>query len=111
VDESIRIAGDFELWARFFEHAELYGVATPIGGFRVHGDQLSTQHLEKYVQLCTEILLRHGGKPHGALATKVLRSRAGRYLPRSLKRALGMDHRAKTIEHKGPQVGWVITET
>ena len=23
---SLRIAGDFELWARFFEHADLYGV-------------------------------------------------------------------------------------
>jgi glycosyltransferase involved in cell wall biosynthesis len=110
VDESIRLAGDFELWARFFEHAELYGVATPIGGFRVHGDQLSTQHLEKYVQLCSDILARHGGKPHGAVATKVLRSRAGRYLPRSVKRALGMEHPVKTIEHKGPQVGWVITK-
>ena len=44
MDESLRIAGDFELWARFFEHAELYGVSTPLGGFRVHTLQ-KTQHL------------------------------------------------------------------
>lgn len=109
VDDSIRIAGDFELWARFFEHAELYGVATPIGGFRVHGDQLSTQHLEKYVKLCVDILTRHGGRPHGKVATKVMKSRIGRYLPRSAKRLLDLDHPTKTIEHKGPGVGWVIT--
>ena len=109
MDESLRIAGDFELWARFFEHAELYGVSTPLGGFRVHGDQLSTQHLEKYVQICSDILARHGGKPHGAITTKVMRSRARRYLPRRVRRLLDVDHPAPTIEHKGPDVGWVIT--
>ena len=111
VDESLRIAGDFELWARFFEHADLYGVGTPLGGFRLHGDQLSSQHHEKYVQTCFDILTRHGGKPHGRITTKVMKSRVGRYLPRSIKRALDLDHKTRTIEHKGPQVGWVITES
>jgi hypothetical protein len=111
VDESLRIAGDFELWARFFEHAELYGVATPIGGFRVHGDQLSTTHLEKYVQTCSDILSRHGGRPHGALPTRIMKSRAGRYLPRTIRRLLDVDHPTRTIEHKGPKVGWVISRT
>jgi len=111
VDESLRIAGDFELWARFFEHADLYGVATPIGGFRVHGDQLSTTHLEKYVQTCADILARHGGRPHGALTTGLMKSRAGRYLPRTVKRLLDVDHPTRTIEHKGPKVEWVISRT
>lgn len=109
VDESLRIAGDFELWARFFEHADLYGVMTPLGGFRVHGDQLSTQHLEKYVKICSDILARHGGKPHGRLTARVMKSRAGRYLPRKAKRLLDVDHPTKTIEHKGPNAGWVLT--
>ena len=111
VDESLRIAGDFELWARFFEHAELYGVGTPLGGFRVHGDQLSTQHHEKYLQICFDILARHGGKPHGKVATKLMKSRAGRYLPRSVKRMLDLDDKTRLIEHRGPKVGWVIAES
>lgn len=109
VDESLRIAGDFELWARFFQHADLYGLATPLGGFRLHGDQLSSQQHEKYIKLCFDILSRHGGKPHGKVATKLMKSRAGRYLPRSVKRAFDLDQPMRTIEHKGPNAGWVIT--
>ncbi|MFZ5562669.1 MAG: glycosyltransferase family 2 protein, partial [Thermodesulfobacteriota bacterium] len=30
------LAGDFDLWARFFSHADLYGVDQPLAGFRVH---------------------------------------------------------------------------
>jgi glycosyltransferase involved in cell wall biosynthesis len=35
------LAGDFELWARFFSQAEPYTVTTPIGGFRRHDNQQS----------------------------------------------------------------------
>jgi glycosyltransferase involved in cell wall biosynthesis len=30
------MAGDFDLWARFYEYANLYSVISPLGGFRVH---------------------------------------------------------------------------
>ena len=32
---------DFELWSRFFEHAPLFGVDTPLGGWRFHSVQKS----------------------------------------------------------------------
>jgi glycosyltransferase involved in cell wall biosynthesis len=32
-------AQDFELWSRFFSEAALYGVDTPLGGWRFHGGQ------------------------------------------------------------------------
>ena len=40
-------AGDFELWARFYRHAELYGVDIPLAGFRLQHQQQSAQ-AEKY---------------------------------------------------------------
>jgi glycosyltransferase involved in cell wall biosynthesis len=46
VDASRRIANDFELWVRFFRHAQLYPVETLIGGYRVHGDSIGLQALE-----------------------------------------------------------------
>ncbi len=47
VDTSYRLAADFELWARFFQHSELYGVSAPLGGFRMHPDQKTAHHLEE----------------------------------------------------------------
>lgn len=65
--DTASIAGDFELWCRFFRHAELYSVATPLAGFRVHGDQISVQRKEEYLQACARLLQREGGRPYGPL--------------------------------------------
>jgi hypothetical protein len=45
VDASRRVEGDFELWVRFFRHAQLHSVDALIGGFRVHGDTMGLQDL------------------------------------------------------------------
>jgi glycosyltransferase involved in cell wall biosynthesis len=47
VDASRRMAGDFELWVRFFRHAQLYTVDALIGGFRLHSASLGLQHLQE----------------------------------------------------------------
>jgi glycosyltransferase involved in cell wall biosynthesis len=46
VDSSRRNAADFELWLRFFRHAQIYPVDALIGGFRSHGDSLGLQDME-----------------------------------------------------------------
>jgi hypothetical protein len=43
VDASLSMAGDFELWARFFRHADLAMTDVPLAGFRVHGAQKTAQ--------------------------------------------------------------------
>ncbi len=48
-------AGDFELWARFYRHAELIGVGIPLAGFR-HQDQQQTVHADKYARCCEKAL-------------------------------------------------------
>jgi hypothetical protein len=47
VDASLRMAGDFELWVRFFRHAKLYPVDALIGGFRMHEASLGLQQMEE----------------------------------------------------------------
>ena len=42
IDERFSYAGDVELWARFFEQAELYGVNVPLGGSRYHKNKISS---------------------------------------------------------------------
>lgn len=58
--EKLNYAMDFELWARFFEHADLYGVSVPLGGFRKTG--LGKQNRrELYYQEAKDVLRRYGG--------------------------------------------------
>jgi glycosyltransferase involved in cell wall biosynthesis len=44
------LAGDFDLWARFFLYEDLYGVDQPLGGFRIHGKNRSRQLNNTYIR-------------------------------------------------------------
>ena len=43
INLAFQLAGDFDLWARFFKKTELYGIDSPLGGFRIHRQQRSHQ--------------------------------------------------------------------
>jgi glycosyltransferase involved in cell wall biosynthesis len=62
IDSSLQLAGDFELWAKFYQHADLYGVPLPLGGFRMHGDQKTAHRMEAYLKEAEAVLARHGGR-------------------------------------------------
>ena len=66
IDSSLHLAGDFELWARFFQHADLYGIAVPLGGFRRHRGQKTAQHMDAYYNEAEAVLARHGGRVEAA---------------------------------------------
>jgi Glycosyl transferase family 2 len=61
IETELRQAGDFELWMRFFQHAPLYAVETPLGGWRYHGAQLTGSGHEKYSGEAEMVLERAGG--------------------------------------------------
>ena len=58
LSEDYSLAGDFDLWARFFEFSLLYGVQVPLGGFRVHDAQRS-RNIDLYRKECLSILERY----------------------------------------------------
>ena len=60
-DASLRQAGDFDLWARFFKQTDLYAVDTPLGGFRRHVGQLTGDGGKVYRDEATACLRKHGG--------------------------------------------------
>ena len=72
LDLTFRYAADFELWARFFRHAELYGVSTLFGGFRAHGNQKSVIFREAYLEEAGAVLRSYRQWP-GARSTRVVR--------------------------------------
>jgi len=110
IDTSLKYASDFELWARFWQHAELYGVATPLGGFRVHKNQKTAFHMEEYLMEAAGVLKRYGARPYGRLET-ILRHCFRQYLPRPIRRflaPLGLTYAAKVCVHKGREGGWKL---
>lgn len=86
VDSSLGFAGDFELWARFFQHADLYAVATPLGGFRGHGDQKTAKHMQDYIEEAESILYRYGGHPYKKLESLIRRTLTYGFGGRSLRK-------------------------
>ena len=50
------LAGDLELWTRFFRHDVLHVVNCPTGSFRKHSNQKSKLYYDKYIQEAEEII-------------------------------------------------------
>ena len=76
LDTSLRLAADFDLWARFFQQTELVGVAALLGGFRTHAAQKTSSRLREYVEEATGSLRRHGGRPYSRRETALRRAAA-----------------------------------
>lgn len=112
IDPDLRMAGDFELWARFFEHAELYAVTAPLGGFRFHGEQKTGDGGLRYLREAQEVLRRHGGRPHSFIGS-ALRSVTSRFadIPgSSLLNSIGLLHTCRICRYDRTGTRW-ITET
>ncbi len=50
LDADVTLAGDLDLWLRFFRSALLYTVDTLLGGYRFHGDQRGVKYADRYRQ-------------------------------------------------------------
>ena len=108
LDTSWKIAADFELWARFFQHADLYAVDTPLGGFRLHGDQKTSHQAAAYAAEAKAILQAAGGRPATA-GRSLLRSNFGRALPDRLRPAAhrcGLLYESQVLLRQRGNNGW-----
>ena len=51
IDSSLSLAGDADLWLRFFRHDELYSTTFLLSGFRIrNGNQKSSEQLHEYME-------------------------------------------------------------
>jgi hypothetical protein len=109
LDTSLRLAADFDLWARFFQHAELHTIGVPLGGFRKHGDQRSVHHAEQYVREARQVMERLGARPYGTFENKarhVLSYHSRALRPRRLMTRAGLIYPTKAVLWDGE--GWRI---
>lgn len=74
IDTSLHMAGDFDLWARFFKYGELTTVETCLAGFRKHDDQKTARAFDQYIAEAREILHRHGGGVRGPWASLIAKT-------------------------------------
>lgn len=56
ISTQYNIAGDFELWVRFFAHELMHYTNALIGGYRVRSTQLSRTHHDEYLKECSAII-------------------------------------------------------
>jgi glycosyltransferase involved in cell wall biosynthesis len=90
LDPGFEPAADFELWARFFEHAELWTVETVIGAFRVHAEQRTASQLDAYREQARRALPSATARSH-------LTARATSRIPAGIRRRVGVGWSAPVI--------------
>lgn len=56
IDNNLKYAGDFELWFRFFQYADLYVCSTPIGAWRKREGQLSQLYITEYLEEANNLI-------------------------------------------------------
>ena len=55
-------AGDYDLWIRFAEQAELYSLSVPLAGFRQHPSQKTAKNMPEYLREARTCFQTHGGR-------------------------------------------------
>lgn len=113
LDPSYRLAGDFDLWCRFFAKADLWSVMTPLAAFRLHGDQRSAHQRDAYMAEAEAALRAAGGRRWGALRAG-LEVGLKRSAPRKLRRLaqmLGIGGPCPSIRHDFGRGCWVAEWT
>jgi hypothetical protein len=117
LDTAFKLAGDLDLWARFWEHADLYGVAVPLGGIRRHGGQRHVQHFEEYMSEARVIAGRYGLRAsRGARSPRLAKLRKAITLtaPRRVRRVLRpmglvLDiNSARIIDQRNREGTWTV---
>ena len=111
LDTSLKLAGDFELWARFYQQSELVGVRVPLGGFRLHAAQLTASKRDLYHAEAYAVLKRYHGVEQSKLRSFVRRNAT--VFPRRLRSKLGrlgILYSGQTVVYDQPRNCWKIRQ-
>ncbi len=106
VDATLRVAGDFELWSRFFEHTELFALAVPLGIFRFQRESFTAREFEAYMEVCRRVLAKYSHRPPSRLESFV--RRITRELPDRWQPITSLAYPVSHIVRSGGQSPFVI---
>ena len=86
LDTSLKLAGDLELWTRFYQYSELVGFRVPLAAFRIHPQQLTSVQKNAYFEEASQVFDHYGIQPYSPIHAKLRRLAVIHRLP--LKRLL-----------------------
>jgi glycosyltransferase involved in cell wall biosynthesis len=107
LDDSLRMAGDFELWARFFRHAELFAVGVPLGCFRFQKKSFTSSAMAGYLEECRSVLRRYAYRAPSGVETAT--RRILRLMPRRMHRLTGLAYPVSKIRQEGRGSEWIVS--
>ncbi len=108
LDENLKLAGDFGLWARFFQYTDLYAVVTPLAGFRFHREQKIATLRNEYYQEAESILALHSRRQPSSIEIWFRRGILARVPIRVSGRIPGVAYSAKIINWVPEKDSWQI---
>jgi len=97
LDTTYKLAGDFELWSRFYMKTHLVGVQSLLGGFRLHGNQRSVLQRNAYFEEAERIFAKVGGRHCRGLDAWIRRSALPGRWPLNILPSLGFIQPASNI--------------
>ncbi len=109
LDTSLKLAGDYELWSRFFDHAPLWQVEVPLGAFRRRAGQLSQVSHDRYIEEARRVFERDGGRAPSKWSSG-LRVGFRRHAPTKLRQLafrLGFAHPRSFIGYHWHEDRWM----
>ncbi|MEL7355039.1 MAG: glycosyltransferase family 2 protein [Cyanobacteria bacterium J06560_6] len=112
---TFELAADFDLWARFYQHADLYSADVPIGGFRHQYNQRS-RNIDSYISEVERSLheCRELSGWHYSLQRKISLSVLAHKIPvlRALTKPLYAysSNKISRINQDSPDASWELQE-
>jgi hypothetical protein len=99
INTSYKLAGDFELWTRFYKYTDLYGVGLPLGGFRTHQNQKIANRINEYIAEAKNTLFHYGVRSYGRVESllRPMLSAGHRTCPHKLAVNLGIVHEKNSV--------------
>jgi len=107
MDTSLKLAGDFELWARFFQYAELIGVKNVIAGIYLHTNQMTNRFLEKRIAEEKQVIAQYGGHLHTSWSA-YLRKHIAPLVPDKLAAKIGLKYPTKFVSYNDAENKWEL---
>ena len=74
IDTDFDLAGDLELWCRFFRHATMYRVNEVLGGYRFYGNQRAQLFMPRYIKQADRIIAKERSYFASSSKNRLIRS-------------------------------------
>jgi hypothetical protein len=107
LDNTYKLASDFELWSRFHTKTSLVGVQSPLGGFRLHGNQRSLLQRDAYFEEEERVFVKAGGHHSRGLDAWIRRSVLPARWPMNILPCLGFIQPAINIRWNVSERRWL----